>query len=399
MAEIKAFRGMRYNTERAGRLDELCCPPYDIISEKERKSYLAQNKYNVIRLELPKEGDNVYTTAGEVLDRWREKGILIHEDKPAIYIYEEEFNAYNTRRSIKGIIARVKVEEFSKGVILPHEFTLSKAKADRFNLMKATNCNFSQIYALYMDEEHTTLSTIDELSKRKPNAKFTDGDKVTHKLWIITDEKAIAKLCADFTDRKLYIADGHHRYETALNYRNYCRENGISKEGDAQDYQMMFLMDMEHPGLVVFPTHRLVRDLPKFDRDKLLDGCEEYFDIKAFDSVSHMNELLHSEYKKGSKSFGFYCGKGEWYLLTLEKILGIDKENMAAQINLTYTKFYEEAIMGVDKGEFQCSFILNPTRVTEIRDVAAAGEKMPQKSTYFYPKMTTGMVMNDIGVE
>ena len=429
MAEIKAFRGMRYNTERAGRLDELCCPPYDIISEKERKAYLAQNKYNVIRLELPKEGDNVYTTAGEVLDRWREKGILIHEDKPAIYIYEEEFNAYNTRRSIKGIIARVKVEEFSKGVILPHEFTLSKAKADRFNLMKATNCNFSQIYALYMDEEHTTLSTIDELSKRKPNAKFTDGDKVTHKLWIVTDEKAIAKLCADFTDRKLYIADGHHRYETALNYRNYCRGNGISKEGDAQDYQMMFLMDMEHPGLVVFPTHRLVRDLPKFDRDKILDGCEEYFEIKAFDSVSHMNELLHSEYKKGSKSFGFYCGKGEWYLLTLkdidvmkkelpdlseasqqldvsvlhtlilEKILGIDKENMAAQINLTYTKFYEEAIMGVDKGEFQCSFILNPTRVTEIRDVAAAGEKMPQKSTYFYPKMTTGMVMNDIGVE
>ena len=121
MAEIKAFRGMRYNTERAGRLGELCCPPYDIISEKERKAYLAQNKYNVIRLELPKEGDNVYTTAGEVLDRWREKGILIHEDKPAIYIYEEEFNAYNTRRSIKGIIARVKVEEFSKGVILPHE--------------------------------------------------------------------------------------------------------------------------------------------------------------------------------------------------------------------------------------------------------------------------------------
>ena len=363
MAEIKAFRGMRYNTERAGKLDELCCPPYDIISEKERKNYLAQNKYNVIRLELPKEGDDVYKTAGEVLDRWREKGILIHEDKPAVYIYEEEFNAYNTRRSIKGLIARVKVEEFSKGVILPHEFTLSKAKADRFNLMKATNCNFSQIYALYMDEEHTT------------------------------------------------------------------RENGISKEGDAQDYQMMFLMDMEHPGLVVFPTHRMVRDLPKFDRDKILDGCEEYFDIKAFDSVSHMNELLHAEYKKGSKSFGFYCGKGEWYLLTLkdigvmkqelpnlseasqqldvsvlhtlilEKILGIDKQNMAAQINLTYTKFYEEAIMGVDKGEFQCSFILNPTRVTEIRDVAAAGEKMPQKSTYFYPKMTTGMVMNDIGVE
>ena len=164
MAEIKAFRGMRYDTEKAGKLEELCCPPYDIISEKERKAFIAQNKYNVIRLELPREGEDVYRTAGEVLDKWREAGILIHEEKPALYIYEEEFNAYNQRKSIKGLIARVKVEEFSKGVILPHEFTLSKAKADRFELMKATNCNFSQIYALYMDETHTTLDTLEEYS-------------------------------------------------------------------------------------------------------------------------------------------------------------------------------------------------------------------------------------------
>ncbi len=429
MAEIKAFRGMRYNTEKAGELEELCCPPYDIISEKQRRGYIAQNKYNVIRLELPKDGDDVYARAGEVLDAWRKSGILIHEDKPAIYIYEEEFNAYNRRMSIKGIIARVKVEEFSKGVILPHEFTLSKAKADRFELMKATGCNFSQIYALYMDEEHKTLNTIEALSTGDPDLKFTDDDRITHKMWIVTDEKAIEKLTADFADRKLYIADGHHRYETALNYRNYCRENGISKEGDAQDYQMMYLMDMEHPGLVVFPTHRMVRDLPRFDRNIVLEGCKDYFEITKFTDVSNLNPALAKEYKAGRHAFGFYCGKGEWYLLVLadnsvmaevlpdlcaasqqldvsvlhalvlEKILGIDKENMANQINLTYTKFFEEAIMKVDSGEFQCSFVLNPTRVTEIRDVAAAGEKMPQKSTYFYPKMITGMVMNDIGVE
>lgn len=429
MAEIKAFRGMRYDTEKAGKLEELCCPPYDIISEKERKAFIAQNKYNVIRLELPREGEDVYRTAGEVLDKWREAGILIHEEKPALYIYEEEFNAYNQRKSIKGLIARVKVEEFSKGVILPHEFTLSKAKADRFELMKATNCNFSQIYALYMDETHTTLDTLEEYSQGKPDAQFTDDDQITHRLWIVTDEAVIAKLTADFTDRKLYIADGHHRYETALNYRNYCRENGISKEGDAQDYQMIYLMDMEHPGLVVFPTHRLVRGLKGFDRDVILDGCEQYFDIKAFDSVSNMNVALAEQYQKGNKAFAFYCGRGEWYLLVLrdlavmdealpdlseafrqldvsvlhtlilERILGIDKKNMAEQRNLTYTKFFEEAILGVDKGEFQCSFILNPTRVTEIRDVAAEGEKMPQKSTYFYPKMITGMVMNDISVD
>ena len=426
MAEIKPFRGMRYNTFLAGKIGELCCPPYDIISEEERLGYIAQNEYNVIRLELPKEGEDVYKTAGEVLDMWRNTGVLVHETKPAVYIYEEEFNAYNKRSSVKGIIVRVKVEEFSKGVILPHEFTLSKAKADRFNLMKATNCNFSQIYALYMDEEHTTLKTIDRLSDRKPDQKFTDNDHVTHKLWIITDEKVIEKLVNDFADRKLYIADGHHRYETALNYRNYCRENGISKEGDPQDYQMMYLVDMQHPGLVVFPTHRMVRDLESFDKDEVLKGCEEYFDITKFTSVGNINSELAKQYKQGKKAFGFYCGKGEWYLLVLkdievmakvlpdlseasqqldvsvlhslilEKTMGIDKENMANQINLTYTKFFEEAIMKVDKGEFQCSFILNPTRVTEIRDVAAAGEKMPQKSTYFYPKMITGMVMNDL---
>ena len=429
MAVIKPFRGMRFDTEKAGELKTLCCPPYDIISEEQRKAFIAQNPYNVIRLELPKEGDDVYERAGEVLDLWRDKGVLVYEDKPAIYVYEMEFNAYNKRKRVKGLIARVKVEEFSKGVILPHEFTLSKAKEDRLNLMKATNCNFSQIYALYMDSEHTTLQTIDAESTADAAYAFTDNDNITHRLWVVTDEKVIEKLCADFADRKLYIADGHHRYETALNYRNYCRENGISKEGDGQDYQMIYLVDMEHPGLVVFPTHRMVRDLPDFSKYNVLAGCEPYFEIEKYTAVGNMNTLLAEKYNQGKKAFAFYCGKGEWYLLTLkdigvmskvlpdvseasqqldvsvlhslilEKTMGIDKENMANQINLTYTKFFEEAIVKVDKGQFQCSFILNPTRVTEIRDVAAAGEKMPQKSTYFYPKMITGMVMNDIGVE
>ncbi len=427
MAVIKPFRGMRYNTEVAGEISKLCCPPYDIISEEQRLNYIDENQYNVIRLELPKEGENPYANASDILSLWRDKGVLIHEDKPAIYIYEEEFTAYNQRKSIKGIIARVQLEEFSKGIILPHEFTLSKAKEDRLNLMKATNCNFSQIYALYMDNEHTTLKTIDEQSDCTSALEFTDDDNITHRLWIVTDEEIISKLVSDFTDRKLYIADGHHRYETALNYRNYCRENGLAKEGDNQDFQMIYLVDMEHPGLVVFPTHRLVRDLPDFDKEKVLSACKEYFDITKYENTDNMEEILAQQYDAGKKAFGFYCGNGEWYMLVLknldvmkemlpdlseasqqldvsvlhtlvlEKIFGIDKENMANQINLTYTKFFEEAISTVDSGKFQCSFVLNPTRVTEIRDVASAGEKMPQKSTYFYPKMITGMVMNDIG--
>ena len=424
MAEIKAFKGMRYSGD-AGAICQLCCPPYDIISDTQRQEFLDTNPNNIIRLELPK-GDEPYKTASEILKMWQDKGVLVKEDKPAIYIYEEEFTAYGVRKSIKGIIARVKVEEFSKGIILPHEFTLSKAKEDRFNLMKATNCNFSQIYALYMDEAHTTLNTIDDNSKDDAVLEFTDNDNVTHRLWIVTDEAVIEKLVADFADRKLYIADGHHRYETALNYRNYCRENGISKEGDAQDYQMIYLVDMEHPGLVVFPTHRLVRDLETFNKENILEQCKDYFEVEEKSDVENMEKDLDVLYQQGKKAFGFFCGGDSWVQLTLksfdsikellpdlskasqeldvtvlhtlilEKIFGIDKENMANQINLTYTKYFREAIDGVNNKEFQCAFILNPTRVTEIRDVALAGEKMPQKSTYFYPKMITGMVMNEL---
>ena len=426
MAQISAFKGLRFNTEAAGNIKSLCCPPYDIISEEQRLEFLKNNECNIIRLELPKDGENPYAVASDVLKAWEDKGILMREAKPALYVYEEEFTAYGNRNSIKGLICRLKVEEFSKGVVLPHEFTLSKAKEDRLNLMKATNCNFSQIYGLYMDEEHTSLSTIDALSKGAPDMEFTDEDNITHRMWIVTDEETIAKLVTDFDDRKIYIADGHHRYETALNYRNYCREQGISKEGDAQDYQMIFLCDMGHPGLVVFPTHRIVRDLKTFDKDTVLAKCEEYFDVEKFATADGMEKILANKDAEGKKAFGFYTGEGEWYLLTLkdisvmdtvlpdmctasrqldvsvlhslilEKIFGIDKENMAQQINLTYTKFFEEALSVVDSTKAQCSFVLNPTKVTEIRDVASAGEKMPQKSTYFYPKMITGMVMNKL---
>ncbi len=425
MAEIKGYKGLRFNCEKAGKIEELVCPPYDIISDQQREEYIKTNPHNIIRLELPK-GDDKYNKAAEILKDWLEKGILIKEDKPAIYIYEEEFTAYGERKAIKGIICRVKLEEFSKGIILPHEFTLSKAKEDRLNLMKATNCNFSQIYSLYMDGGKNTLGKIDSLSKSEPDIQLQDNDNVTHRMWIIKDEKAIADICSDFTDRKLYIADGHHRYETALNYRNYLREQGLAKEGDACDYQMMMLVDMEHPGLVVFPTHRLVRNLDSFNAERVIDGCKEYFDVTEHSDINTIESTLMELYNQGKKAYAFYCGGSSYKLLVLkdtniikkllpnastatqqldvtilhtlilEKIFGIDAENMAKQINLTYTKIFDEAISSVQQGNSQCAFILNPTRVSEIREVASNGEKMPQKSTYFYPKMITGLVMNQL---
>lgn len=425
MAEIKGYKGLRFNCEKAGKIEELVCPPYDIISDRQREEYIKTNPHNIIRLELPK-GDDKYNKAAEILKDWLEKGILVKEDKPAIYIYEEEFTAYGERKTIKGIICRVKLEEFSKGIILPHEFTLSKAKEDRLNLMKATNCNFSQIYSLYMDGGKNTLGKIDSLSKSEPDIQLQDNDNVTHRMWIIKDEKAIADICSDFTDRKLYIADGHHRYETALNYRNYLREQGLAKEGDACDYQMMMLVDMEHPGLVVFPTHRLVRNLDSFNAERVIDGCKEYFDVTEHSDINTIESTLMELYNQGKKAYAFYCGGSSYKLLVLkdtniikkllpnastatqqldvtilhtlilEKIFGIDAENMAKQINLTYTKIFDEAISSVQQGNSQCAFILNPTRVSEIREVASNGEKMPQKSTYFYPKMITGLVMNQL---
>ena len=356
------------------------------------------------------------------MKQWIEQGILRQDEQESIYIYEEEFTVNGLHTKFKGCIVRVRLEEFSKGIVLPHEETLSKAKEDRFNLMKATNCNFSQIYSLYMDPEHEITNRLDALSDAAPENELTDSDGVTHRLWIVSDQSEIAAICKAFADKKLYIADGHHRYETALNYRNYCRENKIGS--GEEDYVMMMLVDMEHPGLVVLPTHRLVRDLPQFDKEKLLTACREYFDVTEEEDINSAEAKLKTLYDDGKKAFAFYCGGSGYTLLVLrdtdalarllpdksaasqgldvtvlhtlvlEKILGIDADNMAKQINLTYVKQFEDAVAAVEKGDAQCAFILNPTKVTEIRDVAAAGEKMPQKSTYFYPKLITGLVMN-----
>ena len=423
MAEIKPFRALRY-TEEAGDISALTCPPYDIISEEQRRAFLAENPHNVIRLELPK-GDRPYEEAGETLRAWESGGILLRDTDPGLFIYEEEFTAFGERKKVKGLICRVRIEEYEKGVILPHEETLSKAKEDRFNLMKKTFCNFSQIYSLYMDGEHRTLNRLNALSSGKPRYEFSDGE-VVHRLWLVNDKAAIGEICADFAERRLYIADGHHRYETALNFRNWCRSEEISREGGDPDYVMMMLVDMESDGLVVFPTHRLVFGLKDFSADALLRGCKEFFDVIPRENLAEMEPNLDALGRQGKKAFALYFGGDAWNLLILrdeaaaqnylpakseayrdldvtvlhslilERVLGIDAENMAQQVNLTYTRSIRDAVDSVKDGTSQCAFFLNPTRVSQIRDVAAAGEKMPQKSTYFYPKLITGLVMNQM---
>ncbi|MCL2634459.1 MAG: DUF1015 domain-containing protein [Oscillospiraceae bacterium] len=427
MAEIKAFKGLRYSAF-AGDLAELCCPPYDIINEEQRMALLETNENNIIRLELPQavgvESEEGYKEARSCLNKMLMNGVLADDRGENIYAYEFSFEYENATRSVKGFIALVKLEDFDKGIILPHEETLSKAKTDRFNLMVATGCNFSQIYSLYSDEDNSVQALLDGATTGEPDGMFTDSDSVTHKLWRVWDDAVIAGISAKMTNKKIFIADGHHRYETALNYLQYVRENK-SNMGSAAFVPMM-LVNLENPGLTVLPTHRIVRDLAHYNYDEVITRCAEYFDIT--DNLTLENSLKGSlaVCKTGKNAFVLYNGDGNYAVLSLknnsvmasllpeahdclrnldvsvlhslilERLFGIDKENMAQQINLTYTRSIYEAVTAVDEKKANCCFLLNPTRVSEIRNVALTGGKMPQKSTYFYPKLTTGLVMNRI---
>ena len=420
MANIFPFRAWRFSGD-AGELSTLVCPPYDIISEEQRKAYLTRNPHNIIRLELPREGADPYAEAGKTVREWCTDGTLVRDNEAAFYVYDIVFEVNGEQKNITGILAAVEISPFSEGVVLPHEWTLSKAKTDRLNLMKATGFNFSDIYSLYQAD---ITSILDDTMTTAPLSDIVDEDGLRHRLWAITDSETVKAIQNTFADNvKLYIADGHHRYETALNYKNYRLENGIPVNG--ADRVMMMLVDMSHPGLVVFPTHRLLRDLDNFDVNALLDACEADFDVERGLSLDDANAKLQKAYDDAKKAFVVYADKSA-SLLTLkdialmdtllpeespvsrqldvnvlhtailERLLGIDKENMAQQINLTYTKITEEAVEGVDNGTYQCAILLNPTRVSEIQGVAAAGEKMPQKSTYFYPKLITGLTMNEL---
>ncbi len=421
MANVFPFRAWRFSAE-AGNPAELVCPPYDIISEEQRQAYLTRNPHNIIRLELPREGVDPYAEAGATVKMWCEDGTLVRDTAEAFYVYDIAFEVNGEQKNITGLLAAVEISPFSEGVVLPHEWTLSKAKTDRLNLMKATGFNFSDIYSLY---QANCSDVLDAAMATAPLTDIVDEDGLRHRLWAITDAETIGTIRDRFADGvKLYIADGHHRYETALNYKNHRIESGMPVAG--ADRVMMMLVDMSHPGLVVFPTHRLLRDLPDFDVDALLSACEADFTVERGLSLDDANRKLQAAYDNAQKAFVVYAGGDTASLLTLkditlmdtllpaespvsrqldvnvlhtavlERVLGIDKENMAQQINLTYTRDTDEAIVGVQNGTYQCAILLNPTRVSEIQGVAAAGEKMPQKSTYFYPKLITGLTMNEL---
>ena len=432
MANVKPFKGLRYDTEKVGSLTNVTTPPYDIISPEEQENY-SGNTHSIIHLELGKtfdtdtENDNRYTRANKALTEWIDEGVLKFEDRPAYYLYEEIFSLPDgSVKSLKGILSAVELVPFSEKIVLPHEETLSKAKADRFQLMDATHANFSPIYFLYMDEKKTVNKIIDEIAKTTPTESFKTEDGIVHNMWLISDEETCEKIQVAFKDKQLFIADGHHRYETGLNFKARLEEKipDFDKTHGGNNI-MAFAVEMDDPGLVVLPTHRMVKDLESFDKEDVLDKLSVNFNVTAYTSENVAKDAeKHLDANKDVPSFVFCTGKNEFYLLTLKNedamkqalpeksdayrgldvsvlhtlildaIFGIDTVNMANQKNLVYTKYADEAVDSVANGTAQCSFLLNATKVRQIKDVSLLNEKMPQKSTYFYPKLITGLVIH-----
>ncbi|HIV86230.1 MAG TPA: DUF1015 domain-containing protein [Candidatus Monoglobus merdigallinarum] len=437
MAKVIPFKGLRYNTDKFKDLNMVTAPPYDIITPEEQQELYNKDEYNIIRLdygmefESDDENNNKYTRSAAHLNKWIDEQVLVFEDEPAFYIYEQVFqlgDEESPTHSLKGIISLVELEEFSKKIIMPHEETLKKAKRDRMGLMTATGTNMSQIYSLYMDPDQAIADIISECSDGAPDITFTTDDNVIQNIWIIKDPAIIGVISKKFENKQLFIADGHHRYETALNYRNIRHEQDGTEVGtQPYDYTMMMLVSMDDSGLFIFPTHRMIRNVKNFSEQMTVSMLTEDFSAsKIYFTEGDYADIIMTKLRNtvDEKQFAFYTGDNYYYLLrlkdvhiiddmisgksdaykhldvtilhklVLERYFGIDDKSLAEQQNLVYTRSASEAVEAVRSGEFQCAFLINATKISEIKDISLANEKMPQKSTFFWPKLITGIVIN-----
>lgn len=441
MAVIAPFKGILYNPEKIRDMSKVIAPPYDVISADGQERLYQTSDYNIVRLDFakgsPSDNDvnNRYTRAASDFEKWVDEGVLVRDEKPAIYIYEQDYRLQDgTIKTRKGFMSLVRLEDFDSGVILPHERTLSGPKTDRLNLTRATGANFSPIFSLYSDPEMKTCTLLSKESENSPLISVQGEDGVANRLWRVSDEEIIKGLVREMADKTIFIADGHHRYETALNYRNEMREKHPGYTGkEGFNYTLMYFSNMDDEGLTVFPTHRLIYGLTDFEPKLFEERLSENFEIERL--AVPATGRLHATFMKRLKerglnnhSFGVYStGWNHAAIITLkdedvmdrfvaehskaygrldvtilhtliiENILGVSKESQERKENIEYIQDEGEGLSKVVDRKRQILFILNPTKVGEVKEVATARDKMPQKSTYFYPKLLTGLVLNQIG--
>lgn len=420
MPEIAAFRGITYNPEKISASDDVLCPPYDVIAPELQEQLYAKSEFNAVRLELPKE-ENKYDVAAERLQLWLEQGILREDNEEAIYPYHQTFTTKEGKvYTRKGFIARCRLYEFEKGVVLPHEKTLTGPKKDRLQLFIKTKANISPIFGLYSDKERHADRALEQFTQSTaPFIDAMDYQNARNQVWRCTDRTIIEQVYSTLKDKQMFIADGHHRYETAIHYRNLQIENNPHHTGhEAYNFIMVYMTNMSDEGLIVFPTHRLLHSLEKFNFEELVEKLRSFFGVQELSNKQKLKEFLachpHGAFGVVAKQkiLGIHlaCDLDKaipeqmprelkaldvtlLHHLVIGKMLGVSLEAQALQTNLNYSKDIDEVFEAVQSGQAQLGFVMNPTSISEVEAVAKIGELMPQKSTFFFPKVLTGAVM------
>ncbi|MBA7468259.1 hypothetical protein ES707_03502 [subsurface metagenome] len=435
--EVKPFKAFRFDSGTVGDVGSCIAPPYDVISPAQQEQLYKKNEYNIVRIIKGKTtpsdnpGNNQYTRAADYLNSWLKKGVLKQDLAEAIYAYVQDFQRAGTQFQRFSFIALAKLEKFGK-TVRPHEQTLIEPKIDRLNLKRATVAKFGLVFMLYEDEKKIADQIVENTAGKEPLVDFVDEQNVRHRLFAITTKSNIDAIAKMMLDKSCIIADGHHRYETAL---NYYKETA----NPAAAYQIIAFVNTHNEGLVILATHRLVGNLENFQLERLLADLKESFEISEyhFDSPQAKTDArqkalaqMKVEQQNDKNAFVIYGGGNAFYLavlrdkhamdavapnmsgpwksldvsvlhkLILEKILGIGEKQLAGGTQLEYIKdtdnAIDESIARVDAGQKQAAFFMNPVKMQQLKMVTAAGEKMPQKSTYFYPKIYTGLTINKL---
>ncbi len=439
MAKIYPFRAWRYNRERVGDLARVLTQPYDKITPEMQDRYYRLSEFNLVRLILGRahpeddERTNVYTRARDTLQQWVADGVLVPDPRPALYLYDQRYRVPGTDevRRREGFIALGQLEDYEAGVIFRHERTHQGPKEDRLRLLRHTHAHFESIFMLYRDERREIERVFEALRASAPEVSVTDEYGVEHFLWSVSDESLIARVQQVMSEHTVVIADGHHRYETALAYRRE-RRAAMETTDTAQPYERipMALFNIVSEGLTILPTHRLLQRLETFDLRRLLDVLSSHFEVTSLPWSGSSGEfLLNVQNELGRRgsdrlTIGMYPAPGErFYFLTfspgetteslldglrprereldvvilhrviLEYGLGLSPEVIATHPPITYLREFEEGIRQVASGEAPVCFFLNPTRVEQVWEMALAGEVLPQKSTDFYPKLLSGLTI------
>jgi uncharacterized protein (DUF1015 family) len=418
MATIEPLRALHYDLQRTGGLDDVVSPPYDVIDDQQRAQLAARSPYNVVEIDLPEGGADRYDNAARILDEWRTQGIVIRDEQPALWTLSQDYTGPDgVRRTRQGFFARVRVQEYGPGAIRPHERTHPGPKEDRLRLTRATKANLSPIFSLYSDPDRTAWAALASAADPGTEAQTTDADGTVSRLARVTDRAAIAGAQAALQDTELLIADGHHRYETA---RVYAEE--IGGEGEHR-YVLMCLVALQDPGLTVFPTHRLVRGLDAAGREALATAIRSNFETAALDDTAQLAPASSDEVR-----IGYVDSQSQQpVMLTLRDqriadaalpdhatpyrrldtavleavilkgALGMTDHDIDELNGLGYARDFAQALELIEDGSYDAAFFMAPTPVQRIQEVAAAGESMPPKSTYFFPKVPTGLLFNPLG--